>query len=86
MKVTTITYQALKNLGNYESERLEATADVESGEDPMEVFAGEGNCRKTSDDAALALRRWVNLTLNAPPNSIMGKPQEDPPDDSLDDY
>lgn len=67
MKITTITYQAVKNLGNYESERLEASADVESGEDP--------------DDAALQLRRWVNLTLDAPPSSIMGKPQEDPNDD-----
>ncbi len=34
MKITTITYQADENLGNYESERLEASADVEEGEDP----------------------------------------------------
>lgn len=67
MKITKITYQAVKNLGNYESERLEASADIEEGEDPT--------------DAALKLRRWVNLTLDAPPNSIMGKPREDPKDD-----
>lgn len=67
MKITKINYQAVKNLGNYESERLEASADVEEGEDP--------------DDAALKLRRWVNLSLDAPPSSLMGKPREDPPDD-----
>lgn len=66
MKITAITYQAVKNLGNYESERLEASADVEAGEDPQDV--------------ALQLRRWVNLTLDAPPHSIMGKPQSDLPD------
>lgn len=37
MKVVKITYQRTKNLGNYESERLEATADVEEGENPGEV-------------------------------------------------
>lgn len=67
MKITKISYQAVKNLGNYESERLEAFADVEEGEDP--------------DDAALKLRRWVNLTLDAPPSSLMAGPREDPPDD-----
>lgn len=72
MKITKITYQAVKNLGNYESERLEASADIEEGEDP--------------DDAAHSLRRWVNLTLDAPPNSLMGKPREDPPDEMLENY
>lgn len=65
MKITTISYQAVKNLGNYESERLEATADVEEGETP--------------DDAALKLRQWVNLQLIEPVR--YGKPQEDPPED-----
>lgn len=32
MKVKTITYQRVKNLGNYESERLEMTVEVEEGE------------------------------------------------------
>ena len=31
MKITTITYQAVKNRGNYESELLEMTAAVEYG-------------------------------------------------------
>ncbi len=65
MKITTISYQAVKNLGNYESERLEATAQLEEGENP--------------DDVALKLRRWVNLTLIEPVR--YGKPQEDPPED-----
>lgn len=34
MHLTAITYQRVKNLGNYESERFEATAHVDEGEDP----------------------------------------------------
>ncbi len=38
MIITSISYQAVKNLGNYESERLEATADVSADEDlPLAV-------------------------------------------------
>ena len=66
MKFTTITYQAVKNRGNYESERLEMTALVEDGEDPHE--------------AALKLRRQVNVWLEEPLR-LGGKPQEDPDDD-----
>lgn len=32
MKVTAITYQATINLGNYESERFEITAELEPGD------------------------------------------------------
>lgn len=67
MKITTITYQVVKNLGNYESERLEMSAQLEEGEDP--------------EEAALKLRQRVNLLLNEPPR--YGKSQEDPPDDDL---
>lgn len=42
MKITKISYQAVKNLGNYESERLEAHAEVEEGVDPIEAV---GNLR-----------------------------------------
>lgn len=70
MKITRLNYQAVKNLGNYESERLEASADVEEGEDPK--------------DAALKLRQWVNVMLLEPPR--IGKPQEDPPIDSPDEF
>ena len=52
MKITTITYQAVKNRGNYESERLEMTALVEDGESPHE--------------AALLLRQQVNVWLEEP--------------------
>lgn len=33
MKYKTIAYQRVKNLGNYESERLELTAEVDEDED-----------------------------------------------------
>lgn len=49
MKITKINYQAVKNLGNYESERLEASAEVEEGEDPIQAV---GN-----------LRAWVEERL-----------------------
>lgn len=67
MKITSISYQAVKNLGNCESERLEATAIVEDGEDPVE---------KTKE-----LRRFVHWQLIEPPNFI-GKKREDVPDES----
>ncbi len=38
MKVTTVTYRRIKNLGNYQSETVELTAEVEQGEDYKEVF------------------------------------------------
>lgn len=70
MKITTITYQAVKNLGNYESERLEMTAALEEGED--------------AEAAAIILRRRVNLLLNEPVR--FGKLREDPPDDLPTDF
>lgn len=33
MKIETITYKQVKNLGNYQSETFEATATVEEGEE-----------------------------------------------------
>lgn len=38
MKIRTITYQRVHNLGNYESERLEMVADLEDDEEAIEVF------------------------------------------------
>ncbi len=35
VKIKTITYQRVKNLGNYESERLEMSCDVDEDEDPI---------------------------------------------------
>lgn len=64
MKYKTITYQAVKNLGNYESERLEMTVELDSlEEDDPEV-------------AAFSLRHRVNSILNSPPPGVMGKKQE----------
>jgi plasmid stabilization system protein ParE len=70
LKIKHLTYQAVKNLGNYSSERLEMSAEVEDGEDP--------------DEAAHDLRRRVNWILAAPPE--MGKPREDPPDELPEDF
>ena len=50
MNIKTISYQRVKNLGNYESERLEATADVPEGEDPRVCF--------------VRLKRYVEAQLN----------------------
>lgn len=38
MKVTTVTYQATINLGNYESERIEITAELEPGDTVEETI------------------------------------------------
>ena len=38
MKFKTITYKRIKNLGNYESEHLEATAEVAEDEDIDEAI------------------------------------------------
>ena len=65
MKITSISYQAVKNLGNYESERLEANADLEEGSDPVEEVKN--------------LRRFVHWQLIDPPD--IGKKREDVPDD-----
>jgi hypothetical protein len=38
MKALTITYQRVFNLGNYESERIEITLQVEEGETAQQVL------------------------------------------------
>lgn len=48
MKVKTITYQRVKNLGNYESERFEMTAEVYEDESPTEVAE---NLKEMVEDA-----------------------------------
>ncbi len=37
MKTKTVTYQRVKNLGNYESERLEMMAEVDEHENDLDV-------------------------------------------------
>ena len=50
MNVKTITYQKVKNLGNYESERLEMTIELDPSDD--------------ADDSAKALIAKVQHLLN----------------------
>ena len=38
MKLLTLTYRRIHNLGNYENEQLEATAEVGVGEEPARVL------------------------------------------------
>lgn len=52
MIVKTITYSRTKNLGNYESERLEMTIEIEEDENP--------------EAAAIALKSSVNYLLAQP--------------------
>ena len=52
MKIKTITYQRVKNLGNYESERMELVAELDDGED-VEVAIGQ-------------LKKEVREALNIP--------------------
>ncbi len=52
MIITSISYQKVRNLGNYESERLEAIATVEEDESVTE--------------AVKQLRAFVESQLNAP--------------------
>lgn len=37
MKIKTVSYKRIKNLGNYESEHLEVFAEVDENEDPSEA-------------------------------------------------
>ena len=50
MKIKTMSYQRVKNLGNYESERLEMFAELDEDEDP--------------DTVAVQLRLHVNSILD----------------------
>ena len=52
MRIKTITYQKVKNLGNYESERLEMSAQVDEDDEPFLV--------------ASELRLMVNQLLEEP--------------------
>jgi hypothetical protein len=38
MVITEITYKRIKNLGNYENETLEVTAEIKEGENYLEVI------------------------------------------------
>jgi hypothetical protein len=38
MVITEITYKRIKNLGNYENDTLEVTAEIKEGENYLEVI------------------------------------------------
>ena len=48
MEVKTITYQRVHNLGNYESERFEMTAELDEFESPTEAAE---NLKELVEDA-----------------------------------
>jgi len=52
MKVKTISCKKIKNLGNFQSENLEAFADLDESDDP--------------DECALKLRKFVDDSLSKP--------------------
>ena len=61
MRITTITYARLRNLGRYENERLEATAEVAEGE--------------TAEEVARYLRAWVEQQLGLAEPTQPGDPR-----------
>lgn len=65
MQIKVVSYKAVKNRGNYESEHLEMAAEVEEGEDARDVV--------------LKLKQQVNTLIEEPIR--YDKPQEDPPTD-----
>ena len=61
MKITTVTYQRVKNLGNYESKRLEISAELDDADDVTEAIT--------------TLKQKVREGLNIPePNDDLGEP------------
>ena len=71
MFIKSITYGRVRNLGNYQSERLEATIEIDREE--------------SSDDALLSLRNWVRAQMGitdeelAPGPPVEKATQQDPP-------
>lgn len=56
MQIKTITYGFKKNMRNYESKHVEATAEIDCDDDPTEAF--------------ITLQDWVHSQLVKSPNSI----------------
>lgn len=67
MKIETITYKRVKNLGNYENETFQATATVTEADDP--------------ETAAKKLREFVNSQLYPPQTQPEQDPDNPDPDD-----
>ncbi|MGV0102337.1 hypothetical protein NSTCB13_06130 [Nostoc sp. DSM 114160] len=73
MKIETITYKRVKNLGNFENETFQATATLDEGDDPV--------------SEARHLMRFVNCQLFAPYPTYnpTPKPGEEPNIDDIPD-
>jgi hypothetical protein len=56
MQIKTITYGFKRNMGNYESKYVEATAEIDCDDDPTEAF--------------ITLQDWVHSQLTKSPNLI----------------
>ena len=56
MNIKTITYGFKRNMGNYESKYVEATAEIDDEDDPTEAF--------------ITLQDWVHSQLVKSPNLI----------------
>jgi len=52
--ITSITYARLWNLGNYENERFEVTAQVAAGDDPAAVLR---ECKAFVENERIAMQR-----------------------------
>jgi hypothetical protein len=68
MKALTITYQRVFNLGNYESERVEITLQVEEGERAQDVLDAAkrfvtGQAVKTSPQAPAVVGSAPDLPI-----------------------
>ena len=63
MAIKTITYQRVLNLGNYESKRLELSAEVLEGDDPDEKISRlmEKVERKIREDAAIEINKEMSI-------------------------
>ena len=67
MKYKTITYQRVKNLGNYESKRLELTAELDDDDNLEEAIActGVDDEHRTSSVPRLLLHAAMRAVIES---------------------
>lgn len=65
MNIKTITYGFKRNMRNYESKHVEATAEIDDEDDPTEAF--------------ITLQDWVHSQLVKSPNLIGSVPDTEEP-------
>lgn len=71
MKVTELKYEAVINLGNYESERVGVTVALEDGDKPVEILQDMIKFAKSKGSTPLASNKVMETTVT--------KPQVEPP-------